>query len=240
MAPRFDSPIGGKNFESQPLMEFDVSDESGPPPTNLGDGRRQQQVNDAANMNLAAIQEFQQRMNQQYKSTQYQAPTHSSSNENIDISVAEREFREMRELQRTGKSKLNDGAKRRIEMLLGMTRSMRTVTLESGDYTLQTLKSKEMREAIFEASKFDGTVESPYEVRKQFLARSLIQIAGVEVDQFVGARDLESRMAVIDELDESLVNRLHKEYLLLVEEARNKYAIKSESDVKEVLEDLKK
>lgn len=240
--PRFESPLGGKSFETQPMREFDVPDESGAPPS-PGVSRRQQQMEDAANLNLAAIQDFQNRMNQQFRAppqqTQYQSPA-SQINDTTDLSTAEREFREMRELQRTGKARLSDGAKRRIDMLLELTRNIRTVNLESGPYVLQTLKSKEMREAIAAASKFDGTVESPYEIRRQLLSRSLVQVAGVDIDQFVGARDLESKMAVLDEFDEYLLNRLHREYLMLVEETRQKYAIKSEQDAKEVLEDLKK
>lgn len=236
--PRFDSPLGGKNFDTQPLREFDVPDESSAPaPSN----RRYQHTEEVApNMNLAAIQDFQNRMNMQHNAPPMRQSVSPTMNYTDNVSNAEREFREMREAQRSGKTRLNEGARRRIEMLLEITRSTRTVELESGVYVLQTLKAKEMREAIFLASKFDETVESPFEIRKQFLSRSLIQIAGVSVEQFIGSYDLESRMALIDELPEPLLNRLHKEYLLLVEEARKEFSIKSDADAKEVLEDLKK
>ena len=244
---RFDSPLGSKNFETQPLKEFDVPDESGQS-ASVGSSRRQQQMDAAAaNMNLEAIQEFQNRMNaQQHRSspqpTQYQMPAHvyPTLNDTDNVSVAEHEFREMREMQRSGKTRLNEGAKRRIEMLLGMTRSTRTVDIEGHTYALQTIKSKDMRDAILEASKFDNTVESPFEIRRQLLSRSLTIIAGVEIEQFVGSRDLESKIAMIDELSEHLLNRLYREYITMNEEAKEKYSIKSEADAKEVLEDLKK
>jgi hypothetical protein len=123
---------------------------------------------------------------------------------------------------------------------LGMTYDTRLVTLSSGVYELRTLRSQEMREAITKASEFDGTVQSPFEVRRQFLARSLLQVAGVPVEQFVGSVDLDAKLSLVDEMPEPLLFRLYDEYMVLVKEAREKYAIKSDADAKEVLEDLKK
>ena len=145
-----------------------------------------------------------------------------------------------KEARRRGQDRLSDAARRRIEMLIGMTRGTRSFMLEGHQYALQTLKSGELREAILEAAKFDGTVESPFEIRKQLLARSLVQIAGVEVEQFLGSNSLEARLIFMDELDHYLLGRLYDEYLAMVQEARDKYAIKNETDAKEVVEDLKK
>ena len=140
-----------------------------------------------------------------------------------------------------GKERLNDGARRRIEILIGMTRTTREVDLLEGNvFILQTLRSKEMREAIMAAAEYDGTVQSPFEIRKQLLARSLVQVAGVEVAQFVGSNTLEARMALVDDLDESLLNRLFDEYQKMVDESRDKFALKTVADAQEVVEDLKK
>jgi hypothetical protein len=97
-----------------------------------------------------------------------------------------------------------------------------------------------MRDALMEASRFDGTIQSPFEIRRQLLARSITEIAGVSTEQFIGSADVEDKCAFVDELDESLLNRLYDEYLSLVKEAKDKYAVKTEEDVKEVIEDLKK
>jgi hypothetical protein len=97
-----------------------------------------------------------------------------------------------------------------------------------------------MREAIMAAAEFDGTVQSPFEIRRQLLARSLVQVAGLDVAQFVGSNELGARLELIDDLDEALLNRLYDEYLEMVRESREKYTIKSEQDAKEVVEDLKK
>jgi hypothetical protein len=97
-----------------------------------------------------------------------------------------------------------------------------------------------MREAIMLASEFDGTVQSPFEIRKQFLSRSIIQVGDIDIAQFIGSNDFEAKLAFIEELDEFLSNRLYDEYVSLTKEAKEKYYIKTEADVQEVVNDLKK
>ncbi len=151
----------------------------------------------------------------------------------------ESEFKAAREAKRQG-DRLNEGAKKRIEILLGMTRTTRDVPVGEHTFTLQTLKSKELREAIVAASQYDGTVQSSFEIRRQYLARSLTQVAGVDIDSFLGSTDLQSKLLFIDELDEPLINHLYSEYLELIKTAREKFSVNNENDAKEIAEDLKK
>ena len=227
MSPEFKSSLGSKSFTGQQFQEFDVPDESGPqnysPPPN-----RNRSYNAPPDMD--SIRDFQNRM--------------QSEQEQQDPAEFEREIKEARaarEAKKAGKERLNDGARRRIEMLIGMTRTTREVDLLEGNvFVLQTLRSKEMREAIMAAAEYDGTVQSPFEIRRQLLARSLVQVAGVEVAQFVGSNTLEARQTLVDDLPEELLNRLFDEYQKMVDEARDKFALKSAVDAQEVVEDLKK
>lgn len=157
-----------------------------------------------------------------------------------DLYETERVIKEARVAKLTGKSRLSEGAKRRVEMLCGMTRSTRTIDLDGTVFSLRTLKNKEMREALILASQFDGTVESPFEIRKQLLARSLYEVAGTDITLFLGDPSIESVCEFLDEADETLLTRLYSEYLHLVEDASKKFSIKNEEDAKEVIEDLKK
>jgi hypothetical protein len=125
-------------------------------------------------------------------------------------------------------------------MLLGMTRSTREADVNGTTFTLQTLLSKEMREAISLASEFDGNVQSPFEIRVQFLARSVSEIGGIPIEQFLGSDNIEDKLSFIDELDDIFLNRLYEEYLILTKEAKQKYAISSKSEAEEVSDDLKK
>lgn len=222
--PSFDSPLGNKKFASTALRELDVPDESEFNQDNI--------VNPVARRKAAmpplderSIQNFQNRLQQE---------------EEQDPAELEREFREARRAKIFGKERLNEGAKRRIEMLLRMTRTDHEVNIAGNTFILQTIQSKSMRDAIISASEYDGTVQGPFEVRRQFLARSIVSIAGVDFDQFVGSKSLESKLEFIDEMDEPLLNRLYDEYLKMHEKAKNKYAIKNEAEAMEIVEDLKK
>lgn len=151
-----------------------------------------------------------------------------------------KEFRAARQAKLSGKERLNDGAKRRIEMLIGMSRLTRSCELDGNSYSLQSLKSKDMRDIYTAAAEFDGTIHFAYEIRRQSIARSLSQVAGVDINQFLGADTFESKLMFLDELPESLLQRLFVEYRALEKDSNEKYAIKTEEDAKEVVEDLKK
>jgi hypothetical protein len=228
--PSFDSPIGKKKFAGTQMREFDVPDESGyssGPPTENGEPVVRRRQNPTVNADQ--IRDFQARLQREDTPMYEQDP--------VEI---ERQIRQSREDKKAGRERLTDGAKRRIEMLVGMTRSTRDVDIDGNIFTLTTIRSKEMREAIVGISNFDGTVQGPFEMRRQFLARSITYVAGVDIDQFLGSNDLDDKLTFIDELDESLLNRLYSEYLILVKDAKEKYALKSAEEVKEVLSDLKK
>lgn len=214
--PNFESPIGKRNFSGPAMREFDVPDESY--------GHQQRQMIDED-----SIRNLQDRVERQFGFPDDQ-----------DLNRAEQEMRSMRDLKKSGKEKLNEGAKRRIEVLIGLTRNTREVTINENVFALRTLKSKEMREAIIAASAFDGTIQGPFEIRRQLLARSLTHVAGVDIDNFLGSTSFESKLSFIDELDDFFSGRLYDEYVILSNESREKYSIKSDQEVKEVVEDLKK
>lgn len=211
--PNFDSPIGGRKFASQGMREFDVSDET-------------EQYDHPRNVSRSTSVEDNHPRNYQ---------------NNIDrVSDFEKEVNAAREVKRTGREKISEGAKRRIEVLLGMVQTTREVFIEQNLFVLRTLKSKEMRDALMYTSEFDGTIQAPYEMRRQILSRSLTHVAGVEISQFVGSDTLESKLLFLDEMDESLLTRLYDEYVELSKSSKEKFAVKDEKEVQEVVEDIKK
>lgn len=226
--PSFESPITNRKFAAQPLRELDVPDESGytqqQPPTQ---NRMPQQY--GHQMTAQEFQAFQQQMNSQ------------NDDNDANISEIEKDLEIARKQKRAGKVPLNEGARNRIEMLIGMTRLTREVKFDDNNvYVLRSLKGKEYREAIMAASAFDGTVQSPFEIRLQMVARSLFMVGGIPVEQFLGSNTLESRLAFVEELDDVLLNRLFDEYTELKKECQDKYSLTTIDQVKEVAEDLKK
>lgn len=226
--PKFDSPIGSKQFTGQPMREFSVPDETGyEPPPQMPVRQARPQYEQPA-FDERAMREFQGQMQQ---------PMGGSVREMTDI---EKDIYAAKKAKREGKERLSDGAKRRIEMLLGMIRLSREIEIGGQMYKLQTLTSAELRDALVATAEFDGSVQFIFETRKQLLARSLIVVSGVEIDQFLNSRDLEDRLYFIELLDHALLVRLYSEYVSLAQEAQDKYSPKTEAQVKEVVEDLKK
>jgi hypothetical protein len=221
---KFESPLGAKPISSPQMREFTVPDESGYSPP-------QQRPRDTSVpiFDDTAFQEFAAQM-------QTQAPMRQAQ-----PSELEQQFAEAKRLKREGKERLSDGAKRRIEMLIGMTRLTRDVEIGGHVYRLKTLSSKDLREALSIASNFaDSNVLFIFETRKQILARSITIVAGVDIDQFLNSNELTDRLAFIDELDHTLLIRLYNEYNIMAKESQDKYVLKTEEEVQEVLTDLKK
>ncbi len=226
--PRFESPLGNKKITSQPMKELDIPDESGysdQAPTGGGKFSPSVTKRYGDELDEDAIRNFQAQMQAKMEP---------------ELSQEEQEIMQARASKRSSKERLGDGARRRIEMLIGMTRGTRTAEIEDKTYVFQTLKSSEMREAMTLAGEFDGTIQFPFEMRKQLLARSLTHIAGVDIAQFVGSNDFEAKLNLMDEIPDALLNRLYSEYLSLFNETKERYALKSQNDVQEVVEDLKK
>lgn len=211
---KFESPLGTQRFggiAGGGLKEFTIPDESG---FTMPDEK--------------SILDFQAQFD------------NVPSEEVEELSRVEQEMKEARHARKFGKERLSDGARRRIEKLIGLTTLTRQATVADQTYTFQSLSGQEIREAYVFAAEFDGTIQFAHELRRQLVARSLIQIAGLDIDQFLGSNSLESKFALLDKLPDALLQRLFVEYQILVKENNDKFEIKTEAEAREVREDLKK
>lgn len=224
------SSLGTTHFASKPMRDLEVPDESGYTSKTAGIAQRHQRPAQPL-FDTETMREFAGR-----------AAVPEGMRE---ISPAELEeqikgAKLAKQAQLAGKERLTDGAKSRIEHLIGMTRLKREIVIGTDTYILQTLRSREWRDALVAAAEYDGTVQFSFELRKQILARSLIQVANVDIESFLRSSELEDKLFFIEEMDHNLLTRLQSEYTLLSNEAQEKYAVKSEDDIKEVVSDLKK
>lgn len=222
--PKYDSPIGSKQITGTPMREFSVPDDSGYART-----PHRHMHEEMPDIDPQVMREFQSSLQPP------QGPTHIR-----ELTDVEKQIFEAKKAKREGKERLSEGARRRVEMLVGMTRLSKDVDIDGNLYRLQTLTSRELRDAVTATAEFDGSVQFIFETRKQLLARSLVVVAGVEVTQFLNSTDLEDRLYFIELMDHSLLVRLFNEYNALAKDSSDKYSIKTEAQVKEVLEDLKK
>lgn len=157
-----------------------------------------------------------------------------------ELDHLERQVAEARRAKVTGKERLSHSAKERIAMLCGMSRGTKEVDIDGNIFVLKTLKGVEQRHAIMAASEYDNTVQSPFEIRRQLLARSISEVAGTDIELFLNDSSIEAKLEFIEELDESTLIKLFYEYNVLVNETQSKYFVKTPADGKEVVEDLKK
>lgn len=155
-------------------------------------------------------------------------------------SEIEARMRQARQAKASGHTPITPQAKERIEYLAGIGRLTRDVPVGGVIFTLRTLKAKENREAILAASQV-SRVETLFEGRRQQLARSITKIDGIEIDYVLGTQDLQARLDYIEEaLDENVVNYLYEQYAALNDEAVEKYGLRTEQQVKQVVEEVKK
>ena len=124
-----------------------------------------------------------------------------------DVLDYEQQIKEAKQAKMSGRERLSSGAKHRVEMLTGQSRGIKEVNIDNNMYLLKTLKGKEQRAAIMAASAFDNTVESVFEIRKQLLGRALAEVAGTDLELFLGSSSLESKLDFIEEMDESVLNK---------------------------------
>lgn len=143
-------------------------------------------------------------------------------------------------------SSVSDGARQRVEMLVGIGRAVKTVSVGDAKYSMRSLKSKEMKylaQKTSEAAK-SNVISSIYDGRTLALSMAIYAIDGIDIDIVLdcyGEPDrLASRMAFFDEMDDALLSYLYSQWEALVKENNEKYSIKSEADAKEVLASVKK
>lgn len=156
------------------------------------------------------------------------------------LAELEKRIQSAKQERATGKERLSQAAKLRIEALCGMSHSTQEVKLDNNVFMLKALKGKDQREAIVVASEFDGTAHAAFEIRRQLLARSIVAINGTDLDLYLGTNSLETRLEFVEELPEPMLIKLYSEYLNMVQETQNRYFLKTEEEAKEVAEDLKK
>lgn len=177
------------------------------------------------------------------KQTRVEKPlefTNNSFNNEMENIKRTEQLQEQRKNSIAGKERLNKGALERIALLLGMTQLVRIVTLPGNiEFELKSLKSQELRE-VMRISNTSAQLEIAFEMRRQYLARSIKAIGGILFEDFLSSNKFEDKLIFVDELDDSVANRLYQEILILKDESTKKFKLEDESQTKELVEDLKK
>lgn len=230
--PGFKSDLTNKNFSSNKLREIEVPDE-----TEYG-----QQTFEATggDLDFEAMNNLMRSRGLPDLDSKIQAEYNARKQPQRNLKDLEQQVAEAKRAKFTGQEKLSHSAKQRIEMLLGTSRMFREVDIDGHKFVLRNLKGKEQRNIMMIVAEFERSVEFPFELRRQVLGRALVEVANTDIDLFLNDTSLEAKLEFIEELDDVVINRLYGEYLLLAREAEEKYSLKNDNEVKEVVEDLKK
>lgn len=157
-----------------------------------------------------------------------------------ELSDAEREELQRYRQSNKGAEKLNDHAKKRIEILADIGRLTKDVPIEGIVFSLRTLKSKEARDATMSVFTCANDADAAFEIRRQTLARAIYQIDGQDIELALGGRDFDLKLELIDSMEETIVNKLWNEFNELRQEVKVKFGLETEEQVKGVVEDIKK
>lgn len=167
----------------------------------------------------------------------------SSSRESSQDFATEQDIEAIQAARRAKLSaakKITPTAKERIEMLTELGRCYDEAEFEGVTFSLQSLKSREIRAVVRISNTAVNAADSYFEARDQTLARSIYQVDGQPIEVVLGTNDLKDIIEWIGEMDESLLEYLHNRYLKMMRKNKAKFVIKDEEDAKEVAEEIKK
>jgi len=165
-----------------------------------------------------------------------------SSLNGLSASELERLAREARNRRSQDEKQVSSVVKKRIEILAGLGRGTRDVIVENITFSLRTLKSYELQEAVKAIAKLDNGLDSSFEARNQILARAICKIDGQDIDIVLSSSRIEDKLDMVRELESSVAVYLHENYVALSKENSDKFKILSddEKDIKEAVKDLNK
>jgi len=89
-------------------------------------------------------------------------------------------------------------------------------------------------------SKVDTAVEQAFEMRAQTIARAITKIEHQPLDIVLGTGDLDDKVLFVQELDESVLVKLHNEYNAMVRGNNEKVGEDLGNTAEEVVENVKK
>jgi hypothetical protein len=142
---------------------------------------------------------------------------------------------------RAAQAQVGSLSRQRIGILAGIGRMTRDVIIGEYTFSIRTLKAHETKEASLASivgAKND--MEVGFESRRQQLARAIFAIDGHSVEETLASNDFQSRLDMIDDMEEIVVKTLWDTFAILKDESNKQFGLKSQADVEEVVADIKK
>lgn len=184
------------------------------------------------------------------------APDQIPQDRLINPSVAQGLRRQAMEQQEQIEQRAFLEAQRRVELITGLGRKTKDVTVENITFTLRSLKAFEQNSLAQVVAKQtrvqlgDGklgfTPEGMYNIKTEALSHSLYLVDGQPVEIVLGTvnnpyeEQVAARKDLITEMDGELTDYLFLHFERLSAETRDGYAPKTTEEVKEVVDTIRK
>jgi len=165
--------------------------------------------------------------------------TFNAVNEENDEAYLE-ELERVRQEKKAAVRRAPEGAKTRLELILGLARLYDDVEIDGIKFTIRSLKGSEVK-AVMAAlidSGLTTQILQSFELRAQTLARAICKIDDVDFELVIGSNDINYKAEVIQEMEESVINYLYSKYTALMNQNVKRFDLGK--DDKEVVENIKK
>ena len=180
----------------------------------------------------------------EYHRTQNQQNFGANNSDFDHFKITQEEEEELRlarqEKSRGRESPISQPVKTRIEFLADIGKMTRDVKIGENTFTLRTLKSRESREVYLFIMSANNKIDEAYNIKYYTLAYSLTKIDGQPLEFMVPIKIFEDRIKALEGMEDSLTDKLYQEYSALKTSSEEAYNLKTDEDVKEVSEALKK
>lgn len=148
------------------------------------------------------------------------------------------------QLRRARKEKLNPPinthTRSRIEFLADIGKMTKDILIGGVTFTLRTLKSREQKQVYLGLVDATNKVDEAYNIKFYTLAYSVSKLDGQPIEMVMNVKTFDDKLKMLEQLEESITDKLFAGYQELKELSEKQFSIKTESDVKEVADALKK
>ena len=151
----------------------------------------------------------------------------------IDPKVALKQAADIKKANNT----LSDTKKSKLELLLGLKKSKKSIKIDGHTIVLQNLSSGDMKAGYKKIAENDKVVDQMFDTRHIFLSYSLYSFDGETISSLLGEDDdLDTRVSLIENMSEDAIKELYEFYNKSFEGVHPT----SEEQFKEVTADIKK
>lgn len=142
--------------------------------------------------------------------------------------------------------RITPSARERVELITNIGRLKEDVFVDGIKFTMQSLKSGEIREILKLCMPIEDKYENYFETRAQTLARSIVAIDDIPIAMVISGTNVSSRsdelhyiIEMLNNMGEYTLEYLHECYLALIDKNKEKFRVNTDN-AREVSEEIKK